>query len=170
VIPASHLCERESGHTARNLAYLSSSRSRSGRSARNLRTAIRPDRAVSSAVLKCGSRVTSAYTAPEAAAAPAGIGDTVQDGSFSFTVTDVHTGPQILGESFMRSEAQGEYVLVDVAVTNVSSESAMFSGFNQTLLDAQGREFSADSGAAVMNVPDSESFLSTINPGNSLGE
>jgi hypothetical protein len=33
---------------------------------------------------------------------------------------------------------------------------------------AQGREFTADPAAAMMNVPDSESFLTTINPGNSV--
>jgi hypothetical protein len=100
--------------------------------------------------------------------ASAGIGDTVQDGSFTFTVTDVKTGVQALGESFLRTEAQGSYVLVDVTVTNVGTEAATFLGGNQTLLDAQGREFEADSSAALMNVPDSESFFTEINPGNSV--
>jgi hypothetical protein len=59
-------------------------------------------------------------------------------------------------------------VLVHVTVTNIGTESAMFTSANQTLLDAQGREFEADAGAAVMNVPDSESFLTEINPGNSV--
>ncbi len=103
-----------------------------------------------------------------APAASAGIGDTVQDGSFTFTVTDVKTGVQALGESFLRTEAQGSYVLVDVTVTNVGTEAATFLGGNQTLLDAQGREFEADSSAALMNVPDSESFFTEINPGNSV--
>jgi hypothetical protein len=44
----------------------------------------------------------------------------------------------------------------------------MFTGSNQTLLDSQDREFEADSGAKLMNVPDSESFLTGINPGNSV--
>jgi hypothetical protein len=39
----------------------------------------------------------------------------------------------------------------------------------QTLFDAQGREFTTDTAAtAIMKVPDSESFLTTINPGNSV--
>ncbi|MFD1531915.1 DUF4352 domain-containing protein [Pseudonocardia aurantiaca] len=100
--------------------------------------------------------------------ATASIGDQIQDGSFGFTVTDVQTGLQDLGEGFLRSEAQGSYVLVHVTVTNVGTESQMFTSANQTLLDAQGREFEADAGAALMNVPDSESFLTDINPGNSV--
>jgi hypothetical protein len=101
-------------------------------------------------------------------ATAARIGDEVQDGSFTFKVTNVETGAQALGDSFLRSEAQGMYVLVHVTVTNVGTESALFTSANQALLDAQGREFDADAGAALMNVPDSESFLTDINPGNSV--
>ncbi|MGH3585493.1 MAG: DUF4352 domain-containing protein [Pseudonocardia sp.] len=100
--------------------------------------------------------------------ASAGIGDQVQDGAFTFTVTDVETGRESLGDGFLRSEAQGNYVLVHVTVTNVGTEAQMFTSANQTLLDAQGREFEADAGAALMNVPDSESFLTDVNPGNSV--
>jgi hypothetical protein len=117
-------------------------------------------------------RATTAYAAPTpnvpAPTRSAGIGDEVQDGSFAFTVTNVETGVHALGDSFLRTEAQGSYVLVHVTVRNIGTESAMFTGSNQTLLDAQGREFEADSGAALMNVPDSESFLTDINPGNSV--
>jgi hypothetical protein len=121
-----------------------------------------------------GPRATTGYAAPAPSAqgggvaATARIGDEVQDGSFTFKVTNVETGAQALGDSFLRSEAQGMYVLVHVTVTNIGTESALFTSGNQTLLDAQGREFDADAGAALMNVPDSESFLTTINPGNSV--
>jgi hypothetical protein len=99
---------------------------------------------------------------------PARIGEEVRDGAFAFTVIGVETGVQTLGDGFLESEAQGSYVLVRVTVTNMGSESALFAGSNQKLRDAQGRTFDADSAAAVMNVPDSESFLNTINPGNSV--
>jgi hypothetical protein len=92
----------------------------------------------------------------------------VQDGSLAFTVTDVETGVRVLGDSFLRTEAQGMYVLVHVSVRNIGSESQTFMGANQTLLDAQGREFTADSSAALMNVPNSESFFTPINPGNTV--
>jgi uncharacterized protein DUF4352 len=116
-------------------------------------------------------RATTAYAAPsgeEGSTAAARIGDVVQDGSFTFTVTDVQTGVHALGDSLLRSEAQGSYVLVHVTVTNVGTESAMFTSSNQTLLDGQGRKFDADASAALMNVPDSQSFLMDINPGNSV--
>jgi hypothetical protein len=118
------------------------------------------------------SRPTTAYAAPaphiSGPAASAGIGTEVQDGSLAFTVTDVETGVRVLGDSFLRTEAQGMYVLVHVSVRNIGSESETFTGANQTLLDAQGREFTADSSAALINVPDSESFFTPINPGNTV--
>jgi Domain of unknown function (DUF4352) len=99
---------------------------------------------------------------------PAGIGTEVRDGEFAFAVTEVQTGVQVLGEDLLRSEAQGSYVLVHVTVTNIGTESQLFTGASQKLFDAQGREFSADTGAAIMSVPDSRSFLTAINPGNSV--
>jgi hypothetical protein len=107
-------------------------------------------------------------TAPAASTGQASIGTEVQDGAFAFTVTKVDTGLHALGQGVLRSEAQGSYVLVHVTVRNVGTESQLFTDSNQTLLDAQGREFTADTSAAMMNVPDSESFLTDINPGNSV--
>ena len=66
-----------------------------------------------------------------------------------------------LGSGFLVSEPQGAYALVRVPVTNIGDEAQMFSGSTQKLLDAQGRKFDAGTGAAVMSVPDSESFLKT---------
>lgn len=103
-----------------------------------------------------------------AAPAPAGVGTEVRDGKFAFVVTDVQTGVQELGREPFVSTPQGSYVLVRVQVTNVGDEAQMFSGSSQKLRDAQGREFESDGGAAVLSVPDSESFLNTINPGNSV--
>lgn len=119
-------------------------------------------------VLGAGVPDTSTEQSSSGAARTAGIGDQVQDGAFAFTVTKVETGREALGDGFLRSEAQGSYVLVHVTVTNVGTESAMFTSANQTLLDDRGREFEADAGAALMNVPGSESFLTDINPGNSV--
>ena len=97
----------------------------------------------------------------------AGIGDQVQDGAFAFTVTEVETR-ESLGSGYLTSEAEGSYVLVHVTVTNVGTEAAMFSDSNQTLLDAERREYSADSGTAAMYLPGSEAFLNQINPGNKV--
>jgi hypothetical protein len=97
----------------------------------------------------------------------AGIGDQVQDGAFAFTVTEVETR-ESLGSGVLTSDAEGSYVLVHVTVTNIGTEAATFSDSNQTLLDADRREYSADSGTAVMYLPGSEAFLNQINPGNSV--
>lgn len=110
-----------------------------------------------------GSAQQAASAEPEA-----GIGAEVRDGDFAFVVTGVEPGVKQLGKGAWSTQAQGEFVLVRVTVTNIGTESTMFSGGNQKLLDAQGREFEADSGSAVMYVPDSESFLNKINPGNSV--
>lgn len=115
-----------------------------------------------------GPGITTADQAGGSAPARvARIGEQVQDGAFAFTVTGVET-TETLGSGFLTSEAEGRYVLVHVTVTNIGTEAATFSDANQTLLDADRREFSADSGTAVMYVPDSKAFLNQINPGNSV--
>jgi hypothetical protein len=122
-----------------------------------------------------GAAVTNTGGAPSASSATAGgapaenvagIGDEVHDGSFSFVVTEVETGIERLGEGYLVSEAQGAYTLVHVTVTNVDDEAQLFSDSNQKLVDAQGRQFDAATGVAVMYLPDSQAFLNNINPGN----
>lgn len=124
------------------------------------------------AVVFLMSQLGGKSTAPPGAAAPAAatakIGSQVRSGSFTFTVTKVETGVQQLGSGYLVSKPQGSYVLVHVTVTNVGDDARLFSGSSQKLIDAQGREFDADTGAAVMSVPDSQSFLTTINPGNTV--
>jgi hypothetical protein len=111
---------------------------------------------------------TTAGNIGSSGAAAAGIGDQVQDGSLAFTVTAVETGVERLGNGVLASTPQGSYVLVSVTVTNIGDDAQMFSDSSQKLTDAQGREFDADSGAAVMSLPDSQAFLNNINPGNSV--
>ncbi|WP_433287806.1 DUF4352 domain-containing protein [Pseudonocardia sp. CA-142604] len=130
------------------------------------------------AAVSDGARQPTAASAPANGIGPArpvpaqtvtaGIGDEVRDGSFAFVVTKVETGVEQLGKGILASEPQGAYTLVRVTVTNIGDEAQLFNGSTQKLIDAQGREFDADSGAAVMSVPDSESFLNNINPGNSV--
>ncbi|TKK87525.1 DUF4352 domain-containing protein [Herbidospora galbida] len=98
----------------------------------------------------------------------AGIGDTVRDGDFAFKVTKVEKGLAQVGEGFLVSEAQGQYVLIHVTVKNIGTESQMFSDSSQKLVDKKGRQFDADSGAAALGLKNSNSFLNSINPGNSV--
>lgn len=121
----------------------------------------------SSTASSSGSVGTSSGAAQHSEAL-AGIGTEVRDGDFAFIVTGVTPGVKQLGKGSWSTRAQGEFVLVKVTVTNIGKDSTMFSGGNQKLRDAQGREFDADSGSAVMYLPDSESFLNQINPGNSV--
>lgn len=97
----------------------------------------------------------------------AGIGDTVEDGAFAFTVTDVETGVSSIGGEYLNQQAQGQYVIVHVTVENVGDRAELFSGANQKLFDADGREYSNDSGAEIY-LENSESFLNEINPGNTV--
>jgi len=102
----------------------------------------------------------------EDSAATAGIGDSVADGKFEFTVTKVETGVETIGASFLREKAQGQYVLVHVNVENVGDEAQYLSATDQYLYDADGREYSADDTAwtAMENNP----LMEQINPGNSV--
>ncbi|OLT54629.1 DUF4352 domain-containing protein [Cellulosimicrobium sp. CUA-896] len=104
--------------------------------------------------------------APEEPAAP-GIGTPVRDGKFEFTVTSVETGVATVGDEFLNQQAQGQYVLVHMAVTNIGTEAQMFDGSSQELTDTAGRTHSADTSAAIY-LGDANSFLTDINPGNSV--
>jgi len=104
--------------------------------------------------------------APEEAAAP-GIGIAVRDGKFEFTVTSVETGVATVGDEYLNAQAQGQFVLVHMTVTNIGDRAQMFDGSSQKLLDSAGREHSADSSAAIY-LGDANSFLTDVNPGNSV--
>ena len=100
--------------------------------------------------------------------AAAGVGDAVRDGDFEFVVQGVQCGVETLGEDFLEETAQGQYCVVTVDVSNIGDEAQTFFADNQILLDAEGREFSADSGAAFAANPDADSIFSEVNPGNAL--
>lgn len=105
--------------------------------------------------------------AAEPAEDAAGIGDPVRDGKFEFTVTEVETGVSEVGDEFLSEQAQGQFVLVHMTVSNIGDQAQMLSGSNQTLIDDQGREHSAN-GSAAIYLEGSETFLNDINPGNSV--
>ncbi|GGQ00559.1 DUF4352 domain-containing protein [Streptosporangium pseudovulgare] len=111
---------------------------------------------------------TSAPAGEAGKRAAAGIGDTVKDGKFSFKVTKVEKGVERVGDQYIGSNAQGQYVLVHVTVKNIGDEAQMFLDSAQKLLDTADREYDADSGAAVLGLKNSNAFLNNINPGNSV--
>ncbi|MEV4322384.1 DUF4352 domain-containing protein [Microbispora rosea] len=96
------------------------------------------------------------------------LGDVVKDGKFAFKVSKVEKGLSQVGEGFTVSKAQGQYVLIHLTVKNIGDEAQMFSDSAQKLIDAKGRTFDADSGAAALGLKGSNAFLNNINPGNSV--
>lgn len=95
------------------------------------------------------------------------LGDRVEDGDFAFTVTDVETGVESVGGEYLSEEAHGQFVIVHVTVENIGDKARYFEGSNQKLYDADGKEYSNDTGAEIY-LGDSESFLNEINPGNKV--
>jgi hypothetical protein len=117
---------------------------------------------------------SSAAAKPAAAPADAGkpasasqLGKPVRDGKFEFTVTKIRPGVRQVGGSAFGVKAQGQFVLVSVTVENIGDEPQSLFGDNQKLFDAAGREYSADSEAAVY-LADSNSLWEEINPGNTV--
>jgi hypothetical protein len=99
-------------------------------------------------------------------AAPAtGIGTPVRDGKFEFTVTQVETGVGHVGSDAFGVDAQGQFVLLHLTVTNIGDEAQYFDGSSQKLHDTAGRTHSADTEAAIY-LDDANSLLNQINPGN----
>lgn len=105
--------------------------------------------------------------ADPAADAPVGIGTPVRDGKFEFTVTSVEPGVTRVGSDLLGQDAQGQYVLVHLTVANIGTEAQFFSDSSQKAFDAQDRQFSADSTAAVY-LDGNDTLLNQINPGNTV--
>jgi hypothetical protein len=98
----------------------------------------------------------------------AGIGDPVRDGKFQFTVTKI-THVKRVGNSLLGQNAQGEYTILHVTVTNISSVAQTLDDSAQYVYDSHGRKFSADSTADIYANGSSNSvFFNSINPGNSV--
>lgn len=94
-----------------------------------------------------------------------GIGDAALDGSFEFVVTEIETGVEAVGNEFLGSEAQGQFVLVHLTVTNTGNEPQYFSDADQMMLDTEDRQHSADSEAGIY-IGENDVLLNEINPGN----
>jgi Protein of unknown function (DUF2510)/Domain of unknown function (DUF4352) len=73
------------------------------------------------------------------------IGQHVSDGKFSFVVSDVSTPEHWIGDPRPR----GRWVIATMTVTNTSDQPQSFFVQNQKLIDTAGREYAADSMAAI---------------------
>lgn len=97
----------------------------------------------------------------------AGIGDTVSGGGMDFTVNGIECGETTLGSEYLSTEAQGEFCILDVSITNTGDTAAYVSTETQYLYDADGKEYSASTEAG-MYYEDGEILLEEINPGNTV--
>ena len=80
---------------------------------------------------------TTAADVARADVPPAAIGQEVRDGDFSFVVTDVQRMDAVVNPEHPDIEkvAQGEFVVVQMTVTNVGAEPQTYSGSFNTLFD-----------------------------------
>ena len=97
----------------------------------------------------------------------AGVGDPVVDGDFEFTVGGFEEGVAEVGDEYLNEKAQGEFVIIELAVKNIGSESSYFSDGDQKLFDTDGNEYSANSSAGIY-LEDNDIWLTEINPGNQV--
>lgn len=74
----------------------------------------------------------------------ASLGQEVRDGKFSFRVTDFGVAGSEAG-----LKPRGEFVIVTLQVSNIGNEPQSFFVQNQKLIDAEGREYAADTMAAL---------------------
>ncbi|NYG36830.1 hypothetical protein BJY28_001299 [Janibacter alkaliphilus] len=88
-------------------------------------------------------------------------------GDFEIVVDGVREVGTTIGEDFLAETEQGRYVAVDVTVTNIGDESSTFFDGDTVLADAEGRQFSTDSGASF-SVEEEVLWLETINPGHTV--
>lgn len=107
-------------------------------------------------------------TTEEATNEMPGIGDAAVDGDFSFTVNSVECGIANVGTDTFGVAAQGQFCLVAVSIENIGKEAKTMFADNQKLFDSEGREFSADTSAIIYLENGGDTWLSEINPGNTL--
>jgi len=94
------------------------------------------------------------------------IGQPVKDGSFTFVVHSVKCGMTTSGGS-LPSKPQGEFCAVNLTVTNHGTKAQLFDALEVKGFIA-GSKYEADSGASAMANPNTDTFLNSINPGNSI--
>jgi Domain of unknown function (DUF4352) len=112
---------------------------------------------------------------PEATQPPAtepvseapGIGNSVRDGKFEFTVRKIECGKSRIGDANFGTTAQGQFCFVYLKVENIGKEAQLLDGSNQYMFGEGGQRYDADTEAAIY-LDDAQTFLEEINPGNSV--
>lgn len=96
------------------------------------------------------------------------IGDAARDGKFEFVVKGLQCGVMSVGDNpYLTKTPQGQFCLLNVSVKNIGNEKQSLFSANQKLLNGSV-EYSADDTATIYAAPNSSSWYSDINPGNSV--
>ena len=80
----------------------------------------------------------------------------------------VKCGVKKVGSGGLDKDAQGQFCLVTVKVSNIGKEAQTFSDSSQKAYAAGGTEYSTDTAAAIYANEDAATFLNEINPGNGV--
>jgi hypothetical protein len=121
------------------------------------------------AASKAPATKAPATKAPEPKPKPAlaGIGTTVVAGDWAFKVTKFKCGASKVGKSeYLQEEAQGQFCLMNLSVTNNGNAAAYLSSANQKILDKDGKTYSSDSEASIYADAKNSLLSEEINPGN----
>jgi hypothetical protein len=94
-----------------------------------------------------------------------GIGEATAAGDLAITVTGIESGLTQVGSEYVGAEAQGQYVLVHVTITNEGNESENFWESDATLVDDQGRVHDTSSDSIYLE-GETGWLVTSINPGN----
>lgn len=103
------------------------------------------------------------------AAQKAGIGTTVKDGKFEFTITKVTHAKSVGDTEYgLGDTAQGQYTILHVTVKNIGTEAQTLDDSVQYVYDAHGNKYDASSAADIDLNNGGNVFLNQINPGNTV--
>lgn len=97
------------------------------------------------------------------------VGDQFAVNDWSITITGVGERTDTIGDEFLNTQAQGEFMPVDLVVTNDGDSASYFFASDFVAVDDQDREFNYSSDATLYGAADGAvSLLDEINPGNSI--
>lgn len=98
-----------------------------------------------------------------------GVGESFAVNDWAITVNGVGERTATIGDEFMNTEAQGEFLPVDLSVANEGDSASTFFASDFVAVDDEGREFNYSSDATIYGASDGAvSLLDEINPGNSI--
>ena len=110
----------------------------------------------------------TAAAAASTATVPAqpGFGDPVRDGQFEFVVASLSCGHAELVNGILRAQAQGQFCVLELSVTNIGVEARHFAGGLQKACGPDGDQYAADTHAGAVAKGSGAAVWNVINPGN----